>query len=80
MIFIEKIDKLNEIYNFIVLIFSFKISKMLKNSINFQHHNNRVQADCGGINPYTLMALRGPCWRRWPSLLRQVAWTSNRSA
>jgi hypothetical protein len=23
--------------------------------------------DCGGIDPYTLMAGHGPCYWRWPS-------------
>jgi hypothetical protein len=38
-----KIIILDEIYNFVVLSFSFKDLKMLKkNNIKFQEHNNRV--------------------------------------
>lgn len=38
MVFYMKIVVLDEIYNFIVLNFSFKVAKMIKKVINFQQH------------------------------------------
>jgi hypothetical protein len=30
--------------------------------------------NCGGINPYTLMALHEPCRTRWPNSLGRFVW------